>query len=89
MSHGDTPAESAARRGGGEALTLIHTNTSPNPVSTRVSSVFAMPKEPWEKGYQAGLFGVRICPYEPTSTAAWAWSSGVIEGRAAREKSTR
>jgi ribosome modulation factor len=38
----------------------------------------------WEVGYRAGLLGVSHCPYHPRSLQAWSWSSGWIEGKAAR-----
>ncbi len=86
------PAGGQAQRrtaGGGLAqpLNLIHRNNSPEPVSTRVSGVLAMPKDSWQKGYDDGLLGITVCPFSVASVDAWAWSSGVIEGRAARANS--
>ena len=78
---------SAAPGGLRSSLDLIHRNNSPKPVSMRVSGVLAMPKDSWQKGYDDGLLGITVCPFSVASVDAWAWSSGVIEGRAARANS--
>ena len=40
----------------------------------------------WHEGYRAGLRGTSLTvpPYPAGSTENWAWSSGYIEGKAAR-----
>ena len=50
----------------------------------RVSGVLTMPAHAWQQGYQDGLLGVAFCPYQVATNEAWAWSSGLVEGRAAR-----
>lgn len=65
-------------------LTLIHTNNSPNPVSMRVPGVLSMSASAWQQGYQDGLLGVAVSPYPVGTTESWSWSSGLVEGRAAR-----
>ena len=42
----------------------------------------------WHEGYLAGLRGMRLAArrYPVGSTASWSWSSGYIEGDAARLK---
>jgi ribosome modulation factor len=79
-----------AQRGGARSgsLNLIHRNNSPKPVSMRVSGTLAMPEHAWRQGYQDGLLSMAICPYPPMTSEAWAWSSGLIEGRAANGAKT-
>ena len=40
----------------------------------------------WNEGYRAGLLGTGLTArrYPVGSTASWSWSSGFIEGNAAR-----
>ena len=40
----------------------------------------------WHEGYQAGLLGHgrKDCTQQVDATASWSWSSGHIEGKAAR-----
>jgi ribosome modulation factor len=40
----------------------------------------------WHEGYQAGLLGLgrKDCTHQRHATASWSWSSGHIEGKAAR-----
>ena len=42
----------------------------------------------WNEGYRAGLHGISLAArrYLVGSTASWSWSSGFIEGNAARLK---
>ena len=42
----------------------------------------------WNEGYRAGLRGMSLAArrYPVGSTASWSWSSGFIEGDAARLK---
>lgn len=54
-------------------------------VSIPVTGKLLMPLEAWRKGYEAGQARVpSACPYAPQSREAWAWSSGRIEGLAAK-----
>ena len=40
----------------------------------------------WNRGFAAGEQGrpSRSCPYDRGTTESWSWSSGYIEGQAAR-----
>lgn len=40
----------------------------------------------WREGYQAGQHAARCtaCPYAAGTDESWSWSSGYIEGKAAR-----
>ena len=49
-------------------------------------SVFSMPPIPWKNGFDAGSSGQAVNPYAPMTRAAWAWSSGYVEGLAAASK---
>jgi hypothetical protein len=44
---------------------------------------------PWHEGYRAGRSreGFAKCPYAAGSCEGWSWSSGYIEGEAARFES--
>jgi hypothetical protein len=53
-----------------------------------MNAVLAMPAEPWNEGYQAGLIGLVANPYPAFSRDGWAWSAGYIDVRAAHAKST-
>jgi ribosome modulation factor len=43
----------------------------------------------WQEGYRAGLRQARLadCPYTIGTNESWSWSSGYIEGKAARLES--
>ena len=82
---GQAQRRTAPGGGAKRPLTLIHTNNCSNLASMRVSSVFAMPEQAWKQGYQDGLLGVSFCPYQVGTDDSWAWSSGLIEWRAARD----
>jgi ribosome modulation factor len=42
----------------------------------------------WHEGYQAGYRGsLTTCPYAAGTNQSWSWSSGAIEGKAARLES--
>ena len=40
----------------------------------------------WDRGFEDGELGMplRACPYEIGTTESWSWSSGYVEGKAAR-----
>ncbi len=40
----------------------------------------------WDRGFEDGELGLplRACPYEIGTTESWSWSSGYVEGKAAR-----
>lgn len=51
-----------------------------------VCPVLAMPADAWEAGFASGKRKlVDRCPYVAGSAEAWAWSSGRVEGQAARD----
>jgi hypothetical protein len=43
----------------------------------------------WHEGYRAGqhMAGLTNCPYPVGTSESWSWSSGYIEGKAARLES--
>ena len=43
----------------------------------------------WQEGYRAGRPGASVvdCPYPAGTSESWSWSSGYIEGKAARGES--
>ena len=43
-------------------------------------------KKAWQEGYDAGKSGERAsaCPYRARTVEGWSWSSGFVEGKAAR-----
>ncbi|MGD0778663.1 MAG: hypothetical protein ABSC05_38270 [Candidatus Solibacter sp.] len=45
-----------------------------------------MDQKAWQEGYDAGKRGERAsaCPYRAGTVEGWSWSSGFVEGRAAR-----
>ena len=47
----------------------------------------SMPSDAWEAGFRSGKEKPLHdrCPYPAASPEAWAWSSGRIEGQAARD----
>jgi len=46
-----------------------------------------MDKRAWQEGYDAGKRGERAsaCPYRAGTVEGWSWSSGFVEGKAARK----
>ena len=55
---------------------------------SRVDRIIKQDVKSWHEGYRAGRSGVdtRACPHPAASTEGWSWSSGFIEGKAARLK---
>jgi hypothetical protein len=55
---------------------------------SRADRIFKQDVKSWHEGYRAGRSGVdtRTCPHPAASTESWSWSSGFIEGKAARLK---
>ena len=47
------------------------------------SPVLSMPPIPWKRGFDDGVSGANLCPYDPMTIDSWAWSSGYVEGSAA------
>src|SRR5262245_9272333 len=45
-----------------------------------------MDEQAWNRGYEDGKQGkpMLLCPYRAGTTEDWSWSSGYIEGKAAR-----
>jgi ribosome modulation factor len=45
-----------------------------------------MDQKAWQEGYDAGKRGepVSACPYRARTAEGWSWSSGFVEGKAAR-----
>lgn len=52
-----------------------------------VDARLVMPKQAWEEGFRSGKEKPAFdrCPYPAGSAEAWAWSSGRVEGQAARD----
>jgi len=46
----------------------------------------AQDEHAWTRGFEDGELGLplRACPYDIGSTESWSWSSGYVEGKAAR-----
>ena len=49
-----------------------------------------MDQNAWQEGYDAGKRGERVsaCPYRARTAEGWSWSSGFVEGKAARTNPT-
>jgi ribosome modulation factor len=45
-----------------------------------------MSQKAWQEGYDAGKRGERAaaCPYRARTVESWSWSSGFVDGKAAR-----
>ena len=84
MTRPGAQAQRAPGRGVGLPLNLIHRNNCSNPMGMRVPGVLSMSASAWQQGYQDGLLGVAVSPYPVGTTESWSWSSGLVEGRAAR-----
>ena len=59
------------------------------PMARDDAKVFRQDTVSWHEGYQAGHRGASLatCPYAAGTNESWSWSSGIIEGKAARLES--
>lgn len=59
------------------------------PMARDDAKVFRQDAVSWHEGYQAGYRGASLAtrPYAAGTNESWSWSSGAIEGKAARLES--
>jgi ribosome modulation factor len=81
------PARAAASNVGplrsarGSLLLTTGTGCSRN---TSDDKVLRQDPHAWQQGYDAGYLGESVCPYAANACQSWAWSSGYLEGKAAK-----
>jgi hypothetical protein len=81
------PARAAAWKSrplrGPRGSLLLTTGTVPNRSGSSDRVLRQLPHS-WQQGYDAGYLGESGCPFAFGSNEAWSWSSGYVEGKAAR-----
>ena len=84
------PTRAAARLGGALRVTrgslLLTTGTAYRRHQLQEDRILRQDARSWHEGYRAGQLGAQpaTCPDSASSTESWSWSSGYIEGKAAR-----
>ena len=86
------PTRQLARLGGALRVTrgslLSTTGTACRRHQPQDDKILRQDARAWNAGYRAGQLGTRrpVCPDSASTTESWSWSSGYIEGKAARQK---
>ena len=84
-----------ARLGGALRVTrgslLLTTGTACRRHEPQEDRILRQDARSWHEGYRAGQLGTQpaACPDSASSTESWSWSSGYIEGKAARQKARK